>query len=53
MGQSERLVRSFKEILRKFVNDHPVHSVKAVPQVCMAYMAHLLRALGGIPPFEM
>jgi len=52
-GAVERLVRSFKDILRKFVNDHPVHWVKAIPQVRMAYMARLHRALGGVSPFEM
>ena len=52
-GAVERLVRSFKDILRKFVNDHPVHWVKAIPQVRMAYVARLHRALGGVSPFEM
>jgi hypothetical protein len=51
-GAVERLVRSFKDILCKFVNDHPVHWVQSVPRARMAYMARLHSAL-GVSPFEM
>ena len=51
-GAVERLVRSFKEIIAKFVNDHPVHWVRAIPQARMAYMSRVHRAI-GVSPFEM
>jgi hypothetical protein len=51
-GAVERLVRSFKEIIAKFVNDHPVHWVRAIPQARMAYMSRVHRAI-VVSPFEM
>jgi hypothetical protein len=51
-GAVERLVRSFKDILCKFINDHPVHWVQSVPRARMAYMSRLHAAL-GVTPFEM
>jgi transposase InsO family protein len=48
----ERLVRSFKEIIAKFVNNHPVHWVRAIPQARTVYMSRMHRAI-GVSPFEM
>ena len=31
----ERLVCCFKDILCKYLNDHPVHWVRSVPQACI------------------
>lgn len=38
--------------MAKLVNDHPVHWVEVVPQVRMAYVSRLHRAI-GVSPFEM
>jgi hypothetical protein len=51
-GAVERLVRSFKDILCKFINDHPAHWVQSVPRARTAYMSRLHAAL-GVTPFEM
>jgi hypothetical protein len=51
-GVVERLVRSFKEMMTRLVNDHPEHWVRMVPQVRMAYMSRVHSAVGGTP-FEM
>lgn len=51
-GAVERLVRSFKDIIVKAVNSHPVHWVRMVPHMHMAYMARVHSAVGA-SPFEM
>jgi hypothetical protein len=45
-------VRSFKGIIAKFVNYHPVHWVRAIPQARMAYMSRVHKAI-GVSPLEM
>jgi hypothetical protein len=51
-GVVERLVGSFKSILLKHINDHPVHWLQSVPVVRQQYWARLHSAL-GMSPFEM
>ena len=48
-GVVERLVRSFKDILVRHVNDHPVHWLQSVPIVRQQYWARLHTALGMSP----
>ena len=51
-GAVERLVRSFKDMLAKHVNDQPLAWIKAIPSVRMAYMRRLHTAT-GVSPFQM
>jgi RNase H-like domain found in reverse transcriptase/Reverse transcriptase (RNA-dependent DNA polymerase)/Integrase zinc binding domain/PHD-finger len=51
-GAVERLVKSFKDIMVKLVNDHPEHWLKMLPQVRLAYTSRLHLAI-GVSPFEM
>jgi transposase InsO family protein len=51
-GAVERLVRSFKDIIVKAVNSHPVHWVRMIPHMHMAYMSRVHTAIGA-SPFEM
>jgi hypothetical protein len=51
-GVVERLVGTFKAILRRHVNDHPLHWLQSVPVVRQQYWARLHSAL-GMSPFEM
>jgi hypothetical protein len=48
----ERLVGTFKSMLLKHVNDHPLHWLQSVPVVRQQYWARLHSAL-GMSPFEM
>jgi hypothetical protein len=51
-GTVERLVGSFKSMLTKHVNAHPVHLLQSVPVVRMQYWSRLHAAL-GMSPHEM
>jgi Integrase zinc binding domain len=51
-GAVERLVRTFKDILKKHINDHPQHWIKSIPVVRMAYHSRVHKAI-GVTPFEM
>ena len=51
-GVVERLVGTFKSMLLKHVNDHPMHWLQSIPVVLQQYWARLHSAL-GMSPFEM
>jgi len=51
-GVVERLVGTFKSMLLKHVNEHPVHWLQSIPVVRQQYWARLHSAL-GMSPFEM
>jgi hypothetical protein len=51
-GVVERLVGTFKSMLLRHVNDHPLHWLQSVPVVRQQYWARLHSAL-GMSPFEM
>lgn len=48
-GAAERLVRSLKAMLAKYVNDHPAHWIQSLPTVRMAYMTRLHSTLRVTP----
>jgi hypothetical protein len=51
-GVVERLVGTFKSMLLKHVNNHPLHWLPSIPVVRQQYWARLHAAL-GMSPFEM
>jgi hypothetical protein len=51
-GAVERVVKSFKSMLRAHVNEHPEHWLQSVPVVRMQYWSRLHKAL-GVSPHEM
>jgi transposase InsO family protein len=48
-GAVERVVKSFKGMLRAHVNEHPEHWLQSVPVVRMQYWSRLHAALGVSP----
>lgn len=51
-GAAERVVKSFKDMLRAHINAHPVHWLQSVPVIRMQYWSRLHSAL-GMSPHEM
>ena len=51
-GAVERLVKSFKQILTKHVNNHTMSWLKSLPYVRMSYMNRMHSAI-GVSPHEM
>ncbi len=51
-GAVERVVKSFKSMLRAHINEHPEHWLQSVPVVRMQYWSRLHAAL-GVSPHEM
>ena len=52
-GVVERFVRSFKELVAKFRNAHPVYWFRAIPQARMAYTLSRVHRANGFTLFEM
>ena len=48
-GAAERLVRSVKSMLIRYVNGHPAHWIQSLPNIRLAYMTRLHTALGLTP----
>ena len=51
-GAVERLVKSLKSMVSKYINDTPAHWIQSLPTVRMAYM-HRLHSTLGVSPNEM